>query len=491
MNTTTNQMNTTANKMNSVSPTKIVATLGPRTNHPEALRALHAAGLDMVRLNGAHGDHEWHRAAIALVREVLPDVPILLDIPGRKIRLGQLSAVRPVALGERVVLTHETNPSSPDSVTVTCAEFHRDVPVGNAVLIDDTSVRMVVREVSGSDVICEVVTAGVLVGGKGVHFPGATMRAALLRPRDKKLLAFACQQGVDFVGISFVGTAEDVEIVRHLIAAESPRIVAKIETQAAVENLAEILRVADGIMVDRGDLSSETSFERVGILQKHILAEARRAACPAIVATEMLQTMIELPTPTKAELCDITNAVLDGAAALMLSGETAVGQYPVEAVATMRRVADAAHAHLQTSLQSPPAPAGVTVPEAVGEAIADICRHLSVTKIVAVTLSGYAARIIASHSPSQPIIAVSNDERTARSLNLLQGTRGICLEVPFSKTDVNHIPRCLELLWRRKEIVDDDLILVTAVGYPKSGNRMNLIQTHKVSDLRESLAWAA
>jgi pyruvate kinase len=489
-----------------MNPTKIVATIGPRTNTVEALRALHAAGVDMVRLNGAHGHWEWHSEAIALVRQTLPQVPILLDIPGRKIRLGPLPAPQPVAAGERLILVQEqrstgsseARPSSRSrrqsdvvaKIPVTSSDFHRDVTVGNRVLIDDTNVQLVVREVTDTSVICEVTVAGVLQGGKGVHFPGVTMRAALLRARDKKLLAFACRQRMDFVGLSFVATAQDIEEVRQLIGDKAPRIVAKVETQAAVENLRGILRAADGIMIDRGDLSAETRFDQVGILQKQILAAARQAACPVIVATEMLQTMIEFPSPTKAELCDITNAVLDGASALMLSGETAVGKYPVEAVTTMRRVADAAHAHLQTTLDGRPTPSGDNVPEAVGEAIAGLCRRLGVTKIVAVTKSGYAARVIAAHAPRQPIIAVSNDPEAARSFNLLQGTRGLHLDVPFSRTDTDHIPRCLEELWRRQEIVDDDLILVTAVSYPKSGNRMNLIQTHKVADLRDSLAWA-
>jgi pyruvate kinase len=359
------------------------------------------------------------------------------------------------------------------------------------VLIDDTNVQMIVCEVKGAEVVCEITVGGVLLSGKGVHFPGVIMRAVLLRPRDKKLLAFACQQGLDFVGISFVATSQDVETVRLLIGGKSPRIVAKVETQAAVENLEGILRAADGIMIDRGDLSAETSFEQVGVLQKQILAAAQKAACPVIVAAEMLQTMIELPSPTKAELCDITNAVLDGASALMLSGETAVGKYPVEAVGTMRRVADAAHAHLQSRLDAPVPARGGNVPEAVSEAIAAICRQLAVTKIVAVTMSGYAARMIAAHNPRQPIIAVSNNPQAARSFNLLSGTRGVHLDVPFSRCDMEHIPRCLEMLWRRHEIVNNDLILVTAVGYPASGNRMNLIQTHKVADLRDSLKWIA
>jgi pyruvate kinase len=197
--------------------------------------------------------------------------------------------------------------------------------------------------------------------------------------------------------------------------------------------------------------------------------------------------MIEHPLPSKAEICDITNAVLDGASALMLSGETAIGKFPTEAVSFMRRVADSARAHLQTSLDGESN--SLTVSEAVGEAIAGICRRLSVTKIVAITVSGYAAKMIAAQGPRQPILAVSNSQKTARSFNLLPGTRGLYVDVLFSRTNMDHIPRCLEELWRSGELVDDDLILVTAVGYPKSGNRMNLIQTHKVADLRESLGW--
>ena len=271
--------------MASLNRTKIVATLGPRTNNPEALRALHAAGMDLVRLNGAHGDAPWHAQTIALIRATLPQIPILLDIPGRKIRLGRLDAPQRVAVGERVTFIHEQNGLLAGRVPVTCADFHRDVAVNNRVLIDDTNVQLVVREVVGPEVICEVVVAGVLLSSKGVHFPGVTMRAELLRPRDRELLAFAAQQGVDFVGISFVATGQDIQTVRKLIGGKSPRIIAKVETQSAVEHLEEILHEADGIMVDRGDLSAETSFERVGILQKQILNAARKAARPAIIAT--------------------------------------------------------------------------------------------------------------------------------------------------------------------------------------------------------------
>ena len=210
--------------MTSLNRTKIVATIGPRTNNPEALRALHAAGMDLVRLNGAHGDQQWHAQTIELIRKTLPQVPILLDIPGRKIRLGRLAAPQQVVVGERVTFVHEQHGRLAGRVPDTCSDFHLDVAVGPRVLIDDTTVHLVVRAVAGPDVICEVVVAGMLLGSKGVHFPGVTMRADLLRPRDKELLAFAARQGVDFVGISFVATGKDVETVRKLIGDKSPRV---------------------------------------------------------------------------------------------------------------------------------------------------------------------------------------------------------------------------------------------------------------------------
>jgi pyruvate kinase len=243
-------------------------------------------------------------------------------------------------------------------------------------------------------------------------------------------------------------------------------------------------------MIDRGDLAVETSLHSIALMQKRILAAAHEGNKPAIVATEMLHSMILTPFPTKAEVTDITNAVLDGAAAVMLSGETAIGNFPVEAVSTMRQIADEASAHLQARLDHDDNGGAFSVPEAIGDAIALVCRRLPVTKIVAVTISGYAARTLAARMPRQPILAVSNDAAAARSFELLPGTQGVHVDIPFVRTSTDHIPKCLEALWRSGKLTDDDLVLVTSVGYPRSGNRMNLIQTHNVADLRESLGWS-
>jgi pyruvate kinase len=229
----------------------------------------------------------------------------------------------------------------------------------------------------------------------------------------------------------------------------------------------------------------------IALLQKRILRAAHQANKPAIVATEMLHSMIRSPVPTKAEVTDITNAVLDGAAAVMLSGETAVGDFPAAAVATMRQIADRASDHLQSLLDQNGSHGDFSVPQAVGDAIALICRRLPVTKIVAITIAGYAARTVAMHMPRQPILAVSNDRDAARSFHMLPGTEGIYVDIPFVRTSTDHIPKCLEALWQCGKLLDEDLVLVTSVGYPRSGNRMNLIQTHHVADLRESLGWVS
>jgi len=472
-----------------MSRVKIVVTIGPGTAAPEALAQLADAGADAARLNGSHADLDWHAAAIAAIRAAAPGMPILFDVPGRKIRTGRLRREPSFRAGDRIVLTTAQALEAEDKVPVTSATLHQELAAGDTLLADDGQLRFTVESVVGQDVHCRAETAGRLGSAKGINVPGLVRQGELLTERDQQMLDFAKAQGADFVGISFVEGAAHVRAVREAIGRSGPRIISKIEHRQALDHLEEILEASDAILVDRGDLSVETGLRQVALLQKRILGSARRAGRPAIVATEMLHSMMESPVPTKAEVSDITNAVLDGASALMLSGETAVGRFPVEAVATMREIADAALAELQEALDQGHEPAASSVPQAMEDAIALICRRLPVTKIVAVTMGGYAARMVAARRPRQPILAVSSDPAAARSFQLLPGTTGIHVDVAFSRTSTDHIPRCLEALWRRGLLSDEDLVLVTSVGYPKSGNRMNLIQTHHVADLRESLGW--
>jgi len=470
-----------------VSRSGIVCTIGPATCTAGALAAMRAAGMTVARLNGSHSDLDWHASAIALLRQTVPDVPILLDIPGRKIRTGALAVEPTFAAGDRIVLTTDPSHDGSREVPVNYVNLHEDLSPGNVILADDGTLRFTVVEIRGKSIVCRADCAGRLKSRKGINVPFVKLRTAMVTDRDRKMVDFAKRHGVDYIGISFVESGEHVDRIRALIEGSWPRIVSKVENQGGLDNLEAVIAATDAVMIDRGDLSVETQLETIALDQKRVLDAARKHGKPVIVATEMLHTMIDNPFPTKAEVSDITNAVLDGCAATMLSGETAIGAHYVKAVETMRIVADRASAFLKEGQQ--PRGEARSVPQAMEDAVALICRELPITKIVAVTISGYAARMISARRPRQPILAVSNDPMTTRAMNLYYGTTGYHIDIPFSRTSTDHVVHCLESLWRRGALVDDDLILVTSVGYPRSGNRMNLIQTHAVADLAGTLGW--
>jgi pyruvate kinase len=303
------------------------------------------------------------------------------------------------------------------------------------------------------------------------------------------MIAFARETGVDFVGISFVESAAHVEAIRGLVGGMTPQILAKVENRGGLEHLDEVVGAADAIMIDRGDLSVETTMELVAVHQKTIVRSARAAGKPVVVATEMLHSMIENDFPTKAEVSDITNAVIDGCSATMLSGETAVGRFPIEAVRTMRRVADGASEHALAVRAAEHATGTLTAPRAMAQAIAMLLEQLPVTKVVAITRSGYAARVLSSLSVSQPILAVSDQSAMARSFNLIAGVEGVHFDAPFPQGSADHVKACVKQLYQLGKLEAADEILVTGVIYPSTGTRMNLLQIHRVSDLIEVLGW--
>ncbi len=472
-----------------MSRTRIVCTIGPRSLPEPMLRGLRDAGMDIARLNGSHADLDWHRNAIREIRRVAPDVPILLDIPGRKIRTLQLAHEPSFEAGEEIVLTTGTADAGGTKVPVNYPDLHADLRAGNTILADDGTLRFTVVRVEGRDIVCRAETAGTLRSRKGINVPFVTLNTPQVTDRDRQMIAFASEHGIDFIGLSFVESATHIEAFRKLIGGNTPRIVAKVENQGGMDNVAEIAASADAVMIDRGDLSVETSLHDVALRQKRIIAAARAHGRPVIVATEMLHTMIQNSFPTKAEVSDITNAVLDGCAATMLSGETAIGAYPVESVRLMRAVADAAETHAQGEFDQDTVALGKSIPEVLGHVIPMMCRALPITRIVAITRSGFAARMIAVHRPRQPILAVSDDAAAARSFNLIAGTTGVHSDFPFPASSIDHIGRVLEMLWRRGLLVESDLVLTTGVVYPHPGSRMNAVQVNRVSDLIASLGW--
>lgn len=468
--------------------TRIVCTIGPGSLRDNMLVQLRDAGMTIARLNGSHADLDWHRHAINELRRVLPGLPILLDIPGRKIRTMQLAHEPEFAAGDTIVLTTDIAHDGRQKVPVNYHDLHKDLQAGNIILADDGTLRFTVTAVEGQDIHCRAETAGKLKSRKGINVPFVKLNTPHVTPRDEQMIAFSRETGVDFIGLSFVESGDHVDAFRTLIGDKTPRIIAKVENQGGMDNVAAIVHAADGIMIDRGDLSVETSLHDVALRQKQIIEAALLHGKPVIVATEMLHTMIQNPFPTKAEVSDITNAVLDGCAATMLSGETAIGAFPVEAVQLMREVVEAAERHVQSKLDAMAVQTS-SISDAVGQAIPTLCRTLPITKIVAVTRSGFAARMIASQRPRQLILAVSDDATTARSFNLIAGTLGVLSETPFPKTSIDHIGEVLQMLWQRAYLENDDLVLVTGVTYPYAGTRMNTIQIHRVADLVASLGW--
>jgi len=468
---------------------KIVATIGPKTVVPEMLRQLDEAGMSIARLNGSHANLEWHANAINAIQHTLKNTPVLLDIPGRKIRTIMLAHEPKFQIGDVLIITSDQSHDGLEKIPVNYPDFHKDVSAGNTIMADDGTLKFTVLKVEEKDVYCRAETAGQLKSRKGINVPFVSLNTPLLTDRDKQMIEFACANKVNFIGLSFVESAKHIKSFQELINGRGPKIVAKVENQGGIDHLLEIVEATDAIMIDRGDLSVETSLYDVAIKQKQIIDAASRLGKPVIVATEMLHTMIENSFPTKAEISDITNAVLDGCAATMLSGETAVGLYPVESVRVMSQVISAAEEYLQRDKNKLEKVVGEGIPHAVSMSVPVVCETSGITKIVAITRSGYAARMIARHRLSIPIIAVTDEVATVKSLNLIAGTKGVLSPTPFSKKSTDHIAEALKMLWLSEEIIESDVVLVTGVSYPISGSRMNTVQVFKISDLRSALEW--
>ncbi|HKD16291.1 MAG TPA: pyruvate kinase [Thermoanaerobaculia bacterium] len=421
--------------------TKIVCTIGPSSAAPEALERLVDAGMDVARLNFSHGTHAEHAAVVAALRRLAGrkgrPIAVLQDLAGLKIRVGEVAAgpVR-LAAGAPFTLTTRPVPGDAREVSVSWPDLPRSVRPGDRVLLCDGEIELEAEDVGATDIRCRVVAGAALSSHKGISLPAATVTAAGLTAKDREDLAFGIAQGVDYVALSFVRSADDVREARAFLAerrADIP-IVAKIEKHEALASIDAILAEADGLMVARGDLGVETPLEHVPLLQKMLIEKANRAGKPVITATQMLLSMVESPRPTRAEVGDVANAILDGTDAVMLSEETASGRYPAEAAATMRRIAEDTEAAFpfeqwmrrfeDRSLQG--------LPEAVAGAACELAEHIGARVIVAWTESGATARLVAKHRPRSPILALSTVSATARRLALVWGVIPVLTEAADS-----------------------------------------------------------
>ncbi len=409
-----------------VARTKIVGTLGPASNTADGIRSLIEAGLDVARINFSHGTHEQHAKTIATVREVAAalgrPVAILGDLQGPRIRIGDLAAPRQLDNGATVVLVPEEH-AAEDEIPITYDDLAHDVSPGNRILINDGLIELLVTAVDAPRVTAMVVHGGTLSSHKGMNLPGIAVSAPSLTEKDKADLEFAVAHDLDALALSFVRRADDIESMRALIP-KTMLIVAKIEKDIALQNIEEILRASDAVMVARGDLGVELPYEEVPIAQKNIIALANRMGRPVITATQMLESMIENPRPTRAEASDVANAILDGTDAVMLSAETAAGAYPRLAVEAMRRIITEIETHPrpnQNARAERRGTVGMNTEEAIAAATVAAVRMLEAPLVVVFTKSGFSARIVASHRPSVPILALTDQPRVCRQLSLVWG----------------------------------------------------------------------
>ena len=486
---------------------KIIATLGPASCEPEVVRELLRAGMDVARLNCAHGDHAWQRRAIATVREASTalgrETAILLDLAGPKLRTGALRGHAPVRLraGARLILRHGDGEGDTDYI-FTSFDLAGPVQPGGCILISDGLLELRAIESRGGEVICEVVAGGELGEHKGINLPDTDLAVPALTEKDLADLRFGLEQEVDFVALSFVRGPDDVRQLRAAIgawaeqagapaAAETP-VIAKLEKPQAIAALEAILDCADGVMVARGDLGVEMAPECVPAVQKRIIAQARRKRVPVITATHMLESMIEHPRPTRAEASDVANAVLDGSDALLLTGETANGRFPVEAVAMMSRIVAAAETVETAPHRRRRREDALSIPETIAAAVAAAAQDLRMAAIAAYTQSGATARQIAGNRPPCPVYALSADPRTRRRMSLYWGVTAVAFE-GLSSTDAM-LALAEHRLVELGLIASGDILGIVAgtiFGEPGKTNLMRIVVAGPAAAAREAAAGAS
>ncbi|MBE7385306.1 MAG: pyruvate kinase [Leptolyngbya sp. SIO1E4] len=455
---------------NALRRTKIVATIGPATQDADVLRSLIEAGATTLRLNFSHGTHDDHQRSIRLIRQISFElnqpVGILQDLQGPKIRLGRFEEGSiHLNKGDQFTLTSRSVPGTQTISAVTYEPLAHEVPVGSTILLDDGRVEMRVDSVDRDkgDLYCRVVVGGVLSNNKGVNFPGVYLSIKALTEKDRKDLVFGLNQGVDWIALSFVRNPQDVLEIKELIADAGKRIpvIVKIEKHEAIEQMDAILSLSDGVMVARGDLGVELPAEEVPILQKRLISTANRLGIPVITATQMLDSMASNPRPTRAEVSDVANAILDGTDAVMLSNETAVGKYPVEAVATMARIAlrteqeKKAAREVDDMVGSPR-----SIPNAISQAVARIASQLNASAIMTLTKTGATARNVSKFRPKTPILAVTPDVEVSRQLQLAWGVRPlVVLDLPSASQTFQS---AMNVAQEKGFLREGDLVVMTA-----------------------------
>lgn len=468
--------------------TKIVCTLGPHLFEKNLVKPLMLAGMDVARFNFSHDDHEKHLRnykEICRLREEL-GLPIatMLDTKGPEIRTGNFAQGRvELHAGQIFTLTTEDILGDEDRVSVTYKDLPRDVTPGTQILIDDGLIGMVVEQVTDTDVVCKVSNSGAVSNHKGINIPSVHLSLPYISEKDKADIIFGIEQGFDFIAASFARSADDILAIRHIMKEHnctSLRIIAKIENMEGVDNLDEILRVSDGIMVARGDMGVEIPLEDVPALQKAIIHKCVMAGKPVITATQMLDSMIKNPRPTRAEATDVANAIYDGTSAIMLSGETAAGQYPLEAVETMARIAVKTESNINYVTQFANAPYDTKhdITAAISHATVTSAHDLNASAVITVTKAGTTARMISRYRPNCPIISCTTSQQVWRQMNLSWGVVPMLIPETASSDDLFDL--AVDSAVRAGHIQNGEIVVLTA-GVPLGiSGTTNLMKVHVV-----------
>ncbi|MGL5440366.1 MAG: pyruvate kinase [Filifactoraceae bacterium] len=471
--------------------TKIVCTIGPASESVEVLKELIDNGMNVARLNFSHGSHEEHKVRIDSIKEarIIKNQPIalLLDTKGPEIRTGLFDQPEvKLEEGQKFIITMEDIVGNNERCTVSYKELKDDVSAGNTILIDDGLIELRVLEVIENEIITRVENTGIVKNNKGVNVPNVKINLPAVTDKDRADIIFGIENDIDFIAASFVRKASDVLEVRKVLEennAEHIQIIAKIENQEGVDNIDEILKVADGIMVARGDLGVEIPTEEIPIVQKLLIKKCNELSKPVITATQMLDSMIRNPRPTRAEVTDVANAIYDGTDAIMLSGETAAGKYPIESVITMSNIAKRTEEELDYSaiLRSKVELRTVNITNAISHATCTTAVDVGAKAIITSTSSGYTARMVSSYRPKAPIIASVSSERVMRQMSLIWSVKSLLTPVVNNTDDLIEVAVSNSI---KEELIKSGDIVVITAGVPvgKTGTT-NLIKVHMVTDV--------
>ncbi len=471
--------------------TKIVCTIGPASKDRETLREMLLAGMNVARLNFSHGTHEEHKETIERFRNVRDELDmaaaVLLDTKGPEIRIKNFEKGSEVLDdGQAFTITTEDVPGTKEIVSVNYKDFPKEVNPGNLVLINDGKIVIKVVETTDTEVKGTVVHGGTISNHKGINLPNVNLNMEYLSEQDRKDILFGIEMDVDYIAASFVRTARDVEIVRELLdknGGQDIKVIAKIESTQGVENFEEILQVADGIMVARGDMGVEVAYEMLPGIQKRFIRRCVQSGKIVITATQMLESMITSPIPTRAEITDVANAVFDGTTAVMLSGETAAGQYPVEAVKTMAKIAEQAEEDRPTVPGRDPIwheMDALDVTNAVGHAACTLAKDIKAGAVMAVTKTGYTARRISKFRPDTPILGATPYEKTYHQMSLVWGVTPI---IANYKYDIEVLfDHCVRRALARGAVEEGEKVVITAgipLDVPGNTNIIRILEVEK------------